>query len=165
MEYYLAVKSGKFWDFPGGPGVRTSSSQSRGPKFDPWSGNWIPHATTKNLHATTKDPASGAVKLKSNKLLYYFVLGRTCYLDNQYKYGIKYLEELLDIEKKLNITIEDNFDDKDVLFLLFKCYSSLPSIDQVKCKYLISELMKDDPKNVKWANCGDFTVQGVEYKN
>ena len=94
-----------------------------------------------------------AIKLKNNKLLYYFVLGRTCYLDNQFKSGIKYLEELMDIEKKLNITIEDNFDDKDVLFLLFKCYSSLPSIDQVKCKYLISELMKDDPKNVKYINC------------
>ena len=94
-----------------------------------------------------------AIKLRNNKLLYYFVLGRTCYLDNQFRSGIKYLEELLDIEKKLNITIEDNFDDKDVLFLLFKCYSSLPSIDQVKCKYLISELMKDDPKNVKYINC------------
>ena len=23
------------WDFPGGPGARTSSSQSRGPGFDP----------------------------------------------------------------------------------------------------------------------------------
>ena len=94
-----------------------------------------------------------AIKLRNNKLLYYFVLGRTCYLDNQFKSGIKYLEELMDIEKKLNIKIEDNFDDKDVLFLLFKCYSSLPSIDQVKCKYLISELMKDDPKNVKYINC------------
>ena len=94
-----------------------------------------------------------AIKLKNNKLLYYFVLGRTCYLDNQFKSGIKYLEELMDIEKKLNISIEDDFDNKDVLFLLFKCYSSLPSIDQIKCKYLISELMKDDPKNVKYINC------------
>ena len=94
-----------------------------------------------------------AIKLKNNKLLYYFVLGRACYLDNQFKSGIKYLEELLEVQKKLNITTEDNFDDKDVLFLLFKCYSSLPSIDQAKCKYLISELMKDDPKNVKYINC------------
>ena len=94
-----------------------------------------------------------AIKLKNNKLLYYLVLGRTCYLDNQFKSGIKYLEELLDIEKKLNISNNDDFDDKDVLFLLFKCYSSLPSIDQVKCKYLISELMKDEPKNVKYINC------------
>ena len=94
-----------------------------------------------------------AIKLRNNKLLYYFVLGRACYLDNQFKSGIKYLEELLEVQKKLNITLDDNFDDKDVLFLLFKCYSSLPSIDQTKCKYLISELMKDDPKNVKYINC------------
>ena len=94
-----------------------------------------------------------AIKLKNNKLLYYFVLGRTCYLDNQYKSGIKYLEELMSIKQKLNIPNDDNYDDKDVLFLLFKCYSSLPSIDQAKCKYLISELMKDEPKNVKYINC------------
>ena len=94
-----------------------------------------------------------AIKLKNNKLLYYFVLGRACYLDNQFKSGIKYLEELIDIKNKLNIENNEDFDDKDALFLLFKCYSSLPSIDQKKCKYLISELMKDDPKNVKYINC------------
>ena len=94
-----------------------------------------------------------AVKLKNTKLLYYFCLGRTCYLDNQYKYGIKYLEELLNIEKKMKNENQENFTDKDVLFLLFKCYSSLPSIDKVKCKNLVSELMKDDAKNVKYINC------------
>ena len=100
-----------------------------------------------------------AIKLKKNKLLYYFCLGRTCYLDNQYKFGIKYLEELMDIEKKLKMQNKDiveykeNFTDKDVLFLLFKCYSSLPSVDKVKCKNLVSELMKDDAKNVKYINC------------
>ena len=93
-----------------------------------------------------------AVKLKSNKLLYYFCLGRTCYLDNQYKYGIKYLEELLNIEQKTKNDNPENFTDKDVLFLLFKCYSSLPSIDKVKCKNLVSELMKDDAKNIKYIN-------------
>lgn len=94
-----------------------------------------------------------AVKLKSNKLLYYFVLGRTCYLDNQYKYGIKYLEELMAIEKKLKNVKNENFNEKDVLFLLFKCYSSLPSVDKEKCKNLVSELMKDDAKNIKYINC------------
>ena len=29
------------------PGAKTPSSQHRGPGFDLWSGNWIPHATTK----------------------------------------------------------------------------------------------------------------------
>ena len=94
-----------------------------------------------------------AVKLKNTKLLYYFCLGRTCYLDNQYKYGIKYLEELMNIEKKIKNVKKENFTDKDVLFLLFKCYSSLPSVDKVKCKNLVSELMKDDAKNVKYINC------------
>ena len=94
-----------------------------------------------------------AVKLKNTKLLYYFCLGRTCYLDNQYKYGIKYLEDLLEIEKKLKNEKKENFTEKDVLFLLFKCYSSLPSVDKIKCKNLVSELMKDDPKNVKYINC------------
>ena len=28
-----------FWDVPGGPVVKTSCSQSRGPTFNPWSGN------------------------------------------------------------------------------------------------------------------------------
>ena len=40
-------------DFPGGPEPRTLCSQCRGPRFDPWSGNYIPHAATKSSHATT----------------------------------------------------------------------------------------------------------------
>ena len=34
-------------DFPGGPVGKTPGSQCRGPGFDPWSGNKIPHAATK----------------------------------------------------------------------------------------------------------------------
>ena len=48
------VLGGSYWDFPGGPVAKTLCSQCRGPRFNPWSGNWIPHAATKNLHATTK---------------------------------------------------------------------------------------------------------------
>ena len=33
-------------DVPGGPVAKTLSSQCRGPRFNPWSGSWIPHATT-----------------------------------------------------------------------------------------------------------------------
>ena len=44
-------------DFPGGPVVKTPCSQCRGPRFDPWSGNWILHVATKSPHAATKDPA------------------------------------------------------------------------------------------------------------
>ena len=38
-------------DFPGGPVVKTLHSQCRGPGFNPWSGNQIPHAATKIPHA------------------------------------------------------------------------------------------------------------------
>ena len=40
--------------FPGGPVGKTLHFQYRGPRFDLWSGNWIPHATTKSLHAAMK---------------------------------------------------------------------------------------------------------------
>ena len=43
-------------DFPGGPVVKTVSSQFREPGFDIWSGNLIPHAPTKSSTATTKEP-------------------------------------------------------------------------------------------------------------
>ena len=33
--------------FPGGPVAKTPCSPCRGPGFHPWSGNEIPHATTK----------------------------------------------------------------------------------------------------------------------
>ena len=36
--------------------AETPPSLHRGPRFDPWLGNWIPHAATKSLHATVKDP-------------------------------------------------------------------------------------------------------------
>ena len=35
-------------DFAGGPGVKTPCSQCRGPRFNPRSGNYIPHAATKD---------------------------------------------------------------------------------------------------------------------
>jgi len=34
-------------DFLGGPAVKTQCSQC-GPRFSPWSGSWIPRATTKS---------------------------------------------------------------------------------------------------------------------
>ena len=38
-------------DFSGGLVAKTPRGQRRGPRFDPWSENQIPHASTKNLHA------------------------------------------------------------------------------------------------------------------
>ena len=43
-------------DFPAGPVTNIPRSQSRVPKFDPWSGNKTPQATVKSAYATTKDP-------------------------------------------------------------------------------------------------------------
>ena len=33
---------------------KTPRFQCRGPGFNPWLGNWIPHATQLSLHAATK---------------------------------------------------------------------------------------------------------------
>ena len=35
-------------DFPGGPVAKTACSQSREPRFDPWSGNRISYAATED---------------------------------------------------------------------------------------------------------------------
>ena len=43
---------------PGGPVAKTPGSQCRGPGFQPWSGNQIPHAAAKSLRAAAKDPES-----------------------------------------------------------------------------------------------------------
>ena len=43
-------------DFPGGPVVKTVSSQFREPGCDIWSGNLIPHAPAKSSTATTIEP-------------------------------------------------------------------------------------------------------------
>ena len=45
---------GKIRDFPGGPAAKTPCCQCRGPRFNPWSGNYIPHVTTEDPHAATK---------------------------------------------------------------------------------------------------------------
>ena len=38
------IKLSDLGDFPGGPVGKTPCSQCRGHGFDPWLGNWIPHA-------------------------------------------------------------------------------------------------------------------------
>ena len=55
------IEDGLSGDFPGDPAVKTPSSQCRGPGFDPWSGNYKPHARLrvcmwqlKIPHAVTK---------------------------------------------------------------------------------------------------------------
>ena len=43
-------------DFPHSPGAKTPSPQCRGPRFDPWSGNWIPLGTARGSRAAARDP-------------------------------------------------------------------------------------------------------------
>ena len=50
-----------FRDFPGGPVTKTLRSQCRGPRFDPWLGNQIPHAATKDSRAATNIKTPHAV--------------------------------------------------------------------------------------------------------
>lgn len=51
----LPNKSAVFRNFPGGLLARTPCSQSWGPGFNHWSGNWIPQATAKTLHRQTNE--------------------------------------------------------------------------------------------------------------
>ena len=51
----LLLEIHKFGDFPGGPVAKAMCSQWRRPKFNSWSGNWIPRAAIKGLNAKTKD--------------------------------------------------------------------------------------------------------------
>ena len=46
---HLIVLSGRVGGLPCGPEVKILHSQCRGPRFNPWPGNKIPHATTKDL--------------------------------------------------------------------------------------------------------------------
>ena len=50
-----AQKKERPWDFVGGPVAKILCSQYRGPRFHPWSGNYIPHGTTNSPCAPTKD--------------------------------------------------------------------------------------------------------------
>ena len=52
-------------DFPGGPMGKTPCSQFRGPRFSPWSGNQIQHATAINESASCKQRSGIANKLET----------------------------------------------------------------------------------------------------
>ena len=44
-QHPLFPKKRRSWDFPDGPVAKTPCSQCNGPRFNPWSGNYTPHAT------------------------------------------------------------------------------------------------------------------------
>jgi tetratricopeptide (TPR) repeat protein len=92
-----------------------------------------------------------AIKLKWNKLNYYYAIAKACYIEKLYSKGIKYLEKLLDLEKNKNIVENDkDFTNNDALFLLYKLYSSLPDVDYEKCYSIIKNLVRNDPKNIEY---------------
>jgi tetratricopeptide (TPR) repeat protein len=92
-----------------------------------------------------------AIKLKKNKLNYYYAISQACYMEQLYSKGIKYLEKLFELEKSNTIN-EPNKDytDEEALFLLYKLYSSLPDVDYEKCLNIIKSLLRNDPKNIKY---------------
>ena len=49
-------------DFPGGPAAKPLCSQCRGSRFNPWSGNQIPHATIKDQRSHMLQLRPSAVK-------------------------------------------------------------------------------------------------------
>ena len=92
-----------------------------------------------------------AIKLKWNKLNYYYAIAKACYIEKLYSKGIKYLEKLLDLEKNKKIVETDkDYNNNDVLFLLFKLYYSLPDIDYDKCINIVKNLVRKDPKNIEY---------------
>ena len=92
-----------------------------------------------------------AIKLKPNKLNYYYAIAKACYIEKLYSKGIKYLEKLLDLEKNKKIVENDkDYTNNDVLFLLFRLYYSLPDIDYDKCSNIVKNLVRNDPKNIQY---------------
>ena len=49
------------------PVARTSRSQCRGPKFNPWSGNWILHVAIKRILMLQLNPCTANKLQKQNK--------------------------------------------------------------------------------------------------
>ena len=96
-----------------------------------------------------------AIKLKPTKLNYYFAISKACYMEKLNQKGIKYLERLLDLEKDKSINknlleTEKDYKISDALFLLYKLYITLPDPDYTKCLTIIKELIRTEPKNVKY---------------
>ena len=61
------------------------------------------------------------------------------------------MEKLLDLEKNKKIVETDkDYNNNDVLFLLFKLYYSLPDIDYDKCINIVKNLVRKDPKNIEY---------------
>ena len=72
QDSFHSSKLSRSQDFPGGPVAKTLSSQCKGPGFNPWSGNWIPHVTTKSWYRQINKQINTCFKklLRTQKILY-----------------------------------------------------------------------------------------------
>ena len=70
-----SVKNCSLGNFPGGPMAKTPHSQCRGPGFDPWSGNQVPHAKTKSSHTTTNKILRATTKTLHSQINDFFFKG------------------------------------------------------------------------------------------
>ena len=105
-----------------------------------------------------------AIKLKWNKLNYYYAIAKACYVEKLYNKGIKYLEKLLELDKNKNIIEEDkDYTNNDILFLLYKLNISLPDVDLDKCSNIIKNLVRNDPKNVEYLEVMASLQQKMEH--
>ena len=92
-----------------------------------------------------------AIKLKWNKLNYYYAIAKACFVEKLYSKGIKYLEKLISLDKNKKITENDkDYNINDAFLLLYKLYSSLPDVDYDKCSNIVKNLIRNEPKNIEY---------------
>ena len=72
QDSFHSSKLSRSQDFPGNPVAKTLSSQCKGPGFNPRSGNWIPHVTTKSWYRQINKQINTCFKklLRTQKILY-----------------------------------------------------------------------------------------------
>ena len=92
-----------------------------------------------------------AIKLKKNKNEYYFHLANAYYLSKKYKKTLIALEKFSKMENEN--PSQHKITKKDVDYLMFKTYSSMPTIDYEKCSNLINSLIQEEPNNVEYLDC------------
>ena len=72
-DYHIKQsKSEKDRDFPGDPAAKTPFSQCRSLGFNPWLGNWIPHAATEFTYLNYKNPACYSEDLAQPNKYFFF---------------------------------------------------------------------------------------------
>ena len=80
-------------------------SQCRGPRFDPWLGNWIPHAASKKIPHTTRKIPSAATNTQLSQINKYIkkeiYIVKSHYLSPCFIFKKKYSQEIIKICRAL----------------------------------------------------------------